>query len=249
MIADSMNADYDMRGQCFDQMAFKKGDHRGNHRSGAAAAKAKVWMGSLALLLRPALLLLGLALIQPAPAAEPQPESAWRIWFESKAMHSPVDSAIPDAHRTVWTAGFIGGDGLTPFSKGEYAALNVSTEAFALRARANAAADLKTLKPEYVRNRKKVIEYAEIHSDRQIVASAVLAAGFLKLFKDTLGEKVLLIVPNRFTAYVFPSLASNIEDYCPMILSAFHETAYPVSTEVFELSPSGARSVGLFEEP
>jgi len=242
MIANSMNADDDMRGQSFDQMAFKKGDHRGNHRSGVAAAKAKVWMGLRALLF-------WLALIRLAPAAEPQPENTWRIWFESRAVHAPVATAIPDSKRTVWAAGFLGEDGLTPFSKDEYAALKVGAETFALRAQANAAADLKTLKPEYMRNRSKVIEYAEFHSDRPIVASAVLAAGFLHLFKDTLGEKVLLIVPNRFTAYVFPSLASNIEDYCPMILQAFHETAYPVSTEVFELSAGGARSVGLFEEP
>jgi hypothetical protein len=242
MIANSMNANYDMRGQSFDQLAFKKGDHRGNHRSRATAAKAKVWKGVRTLLL-------WLALAGAAPAAEPPPESAWRIWFESKATHVPVDTAIPEAQRTVWAAGFLGEDGLTPFSKEEYAALNISAETFAIRAQANAAADLKTLKPQYVRKRNKVIEYAEIHSDRPIVASAVLAAGFLNLFKDTLGEKVLLIVPNRFTAYVFPSLASNFQDYSPMILSAFHETAYPVSTEVFELSARGVRSEGLFEDP
>ena len=207
-----------------------------------AAAKAKVWVGLGALLL-------SLAPIQPAPAADPPPENTWRIWFESKAVHAPVETPIPEAHRTVWVAGFLGEEGLTPFSKGEYAALKVTAETFALQAQANAAVDLKTLKPEYMRNRNKVIEYAELHSDRPIVASAVLAAGFLRLFNGTLGDRVLLIVPNRFTAYVFPSLASNIEDYCPMILSAFHETAYPVSTEVFELSASGARSVGLFEEP
>jgi hypothetical protein len=242
MIANSMNADYDMRGQSFDQLAFKKGDHRGNHRSGVAAAKAKVWMSVRALLL-------WLALLQLAPAAEPQPEDAWRIWFESKAVHAPVETTIPDAQRTVWVAGFLGEDGLTPFSKEEYAALKVSAQTFALRAQANAAADLKTLKPEFVRNRNKVIEYAEFHSDRPIVASAVLAAGFLNLFKDTLGEKVLLIVPNRFTAYVFPSLASNFQNYSQMIISAFHETAYPVSEEVFELSALGVRTEGLLEEP
>jgi hypothetical protein len=237
-----MNADNDMRGQSFDQVAFKKGDHPANHRSGAAAAKAKVWAGFRALLVF-------LALIRPASAADPQPEGAWRVWFESKAVHAPVETAIPEAKRTVWVAGYLGEDGLTPFSKSEYAALKVSPEAFARRAQANAAADLKLLKPEYVRSRNKVIEYAAFHSDRPIVASAVLAGGFLKLFRDTLGETVLLIVPNRFTAYVFPSLASDIEDYSPMGLSAFHETAYPVSPEVFELSAHGIRSVGLFEEP
>jgi len=63
-----------------------------------------------------------LALLPLAPAAEPPPEDTWRVWFESKAMHLPVETAIPESHRTVWAAGFLGEDGLTPFSKDEYAA-------------------------------------------------------------------------------------------------------------------------------
>jgi len=100
-----------------------------------------------------------------------------------------------------------------------------------------------------VRNRNKVIEYAQFRSDRPIVASAVLAPGFLNLFRDTLGEKVLLIVPNRYTAYVFPSLVNNIEDYSPMVIRGFRDSAYPVSVEVFEVTARGVRSVGIFEEP
>jgi len=102
-----------------------------------------------------------------------------------------------------------------------------------------AAVDLATLTPRYERNRKQVIQYAELKSDRPIVASAVLAPKFLDLFKDTLGEKVLLVVPNRFAAYVFPALASNYQDYWPMIFEAFRATAWPVSVEVFEVSGKG----------
>ena len=156
---------------------------------------------------------------------------------------------IPGAERTEWVAGFLGPDGLAYFSKQEFAALNITAEAFAKQARQNATADLQTLTPAYTRNRKKVIEYAELHSDQPIVASAVVAPGFLKLFKDTLGEKVLVIIPNRFRAYVFPALASNYEDYAPMVFTAFDETAWPVSTEVFEISGQGVKSAGYFERP
>ena len=108
-----------------------------------------------------------------------------------------------------------------------------------------AAADLATLKPRYERNRKQVIQYAELTSDRPIVASAVLAPKFLDLFRDTLGDKVLLVVPNRFTAYVFPALASNYQDYYPMVFEAYHDTAWPISVEVFEVSAAGMRAVGF----
>jgi hypothetical protein len=112
-----------------------------------------------------------------------------------------------------------------------------------------AAADLAALKPRYERNRKQVIEYAELVSDRPIVASAVLAPKFLDLFRDTLGEKVLLVVPNRFHAYVFPALASNYQDYYPMVDEAYHDTAWPISIEVFEVSTEGFRAIGVYRTP
>jgi hypothetical protein len=94
-----------------------------------------------------------------------------------------------------------------------------------------------------------VIQYAELKSERPIVASAVLAPKFLEMFKDTLGEKVLLVVPSRFKAYVFPALASNYQDYYPMVFEAYRGTAWPISVEVFEVSAEGMRAVGVYKEP
>jgi hypothetical protein len=34
-----------------------------------------------------------------------------------------------------------------------------------------------------------------------------------------------------------------------MVITAFHDTAWPVSTEVFEVSARGVRADGFFEEP
>ena len=131
----------------------------------------------------------------------------------------------------------------------ELAGRGIELARFAARARENAGADLAGLKPRYVRNRKKVIEYAELRSEKPVVAGAVLAPKFLALFRETLGEKVLVVVPNRFTAFVFPALASSYEDYAPMVLEALRATAWPVSVEVFEISAEGVRCVGRYGEP
>jgi hypothetical protein len=82
-----------------------------------------------------------------------------------------------------------------------------------------------------------------------MVAAAVLAPGFLDRFKDVFGEKILVVVPNRFTAYVFPRLASEHQAFRPMIFRAFRETAWPVSVEMFEVSTAGWRCIGAYEEP
>ncbi len=164
-------------------------------------------------------------------------------------MRPPVAEAIAGAERTVLAAGVLGEEGLENFSRAKFAQEKIGWDRFLARALANAAADLAGLKPRYERNKNKVIKFAALESNRPLVASAVLAPGFLDLFGDTLGERVLLVVPSRFTAYVFPALASDYRDYWPMVFEAYRATAFPVSVEVFEVSAAGLRAVGIYEEP
>jgi len=190
-----------------------------------------------------------LALALSAFAGETVNENAWRVWLEPRSARAAVTLPIVGAERTELCAGFLTEEGPRAMTKAELAGLGIEMARFAARARENAGADLAGLKPRYVRNRKKVIEYAELRSERPVVAGAVLAPKFLELFAGTLGEKVLVVVPNRFTAFVFPALAGNHADYAPMVLAALRETAWPVSVEVLEVSADGVRCVGRYAEP
>ena len=232
MIPDPIHPDDDMRGQRLCERAFEKGDHARDDRRARTGAKWKVILASL-------------LLAAPARADE----AAWRVWLEAKFMRSPVTKPVAHAGRTALVAGTLGEGELVPLPRADWDALAVEWPQFFARAKANAAADLAALKPRYVRNKKRVIEYAALESDRPIVAGAVLAPKFLEMFRETLGEKVLLVVPNRFTAYVFPALASNYRDYSPMIFQAYRATSHPVSVEVLEVSAEGMRAVGVYEEP
>ena len=170
-------------------------------------------------------------------------------------MKATVSEPIAGAKKTELVAAMKRGvDGTTRLDvsylgRAQFDALKLDWAAFTAQTQANAEAELKAVKTEYVRDRKKVIVHATVRSPHGLVASAVLAPKFLDLFKDTLGEKVLVVIPNRSTAYVFPALASNYQDYAPMIFEAYRATAFPVSTEVFELSRDGMKAVGAFEEP
>ena len=176
-------------------------------------------------------------------------ESGWRVFLEPKFLKSPVTSKIRSAQRTELAAGVLEGKELSVMSKDAFAALGVDWKAFANRALQNAAADLALLKPRFERNARNTIEYGALESEEPIVAAAVLAPGFLELWKETLGEKVLVIVPNRNTAFVFPPIASDYQGYYPMIFRAYRETAHPVSVEVFEVSKTGWKCVGVYQEP
>ena len=110
-------------------------------------------------------------------------------------------------------------------------------------------AELATLQPRYVRDRKNVIVYAEIRAQRPLLASVVLAPKFRELFKETLGERLLVAVPSRFVAFVFAGLTRDYQQYAPMVLEEYRSTPFPVSTEVFELSVDGLKAVGMYEAP
>ena len=164
-------------------------------------------------------------------------------------MRPPVANPVTGSERTLYAAGLLSEGALVTYSAKEFSALKVAWPAFFASAQENAAVDLAKLTPRYIRNRKKVIEYAVLESTQPVVASAVLAPKFIDHFAETLGEKVLLVVPNRSIAYVFPALAGNHRDYWPMVFAAYRATPYPVSVEVFEVSATGLRAVGVFEEP
>jgi hypothetical protein len=195
------------------------------------------------------LALAALFTLATATAAEPAVDATWRLLLEPKFMHREVVFEVPHARRTVFApAQRAGNEYLFP-TRQQFAALNLDWSKVRTLAAAGADADLASLEPRYVRDGKKVIRYAELRSDRPIGASAGLSAKFLALFKDTLGDKLLVAVPNRFTAFVFAPLASNYQQYTPMVYEAYRATAFPVSVELFELSAEGLKAVGSYEEP
>ena len=172
-----------------------------------------------------------------------------RVWLEPAFMRPAVSAPIPGAKKTVLAAGFLSARGLEPCRPGALEQLRLTWAQFFAKARSKAVGDLAQLQPRFERDSKQVIVYAALESSRPIVAAAVLAPGFLDRFKDVFGEKILVVVPNRFTAYVFPRLASEHQAFTPMIFRAFRETAWPVSVEMFEVSTAGWRCIGAYEEP
>ncbi len=227
-----MNADDNVRRQRFRQNAFKKGDHFSQWKWLYEAWKVFF----MVLCWLPAV----------SRAATPVTEG-WRVWLEPSSLRAPVSGAIDGAQHTQWAAGVRDGGWDEWLSKSQWASLAISWEAFFQQARANADADLAELTPRYVRDRNRVIEYAVLSSDRPVVASAVSSAKFHALFESTLGEKVLVVVPNRFTAFVFPRLASNYTLYAGLVFDAFESTSFTGSLEVFEVGATGWKTVGIYE--
>ncbi len=234
MITDPVHGDDDMRRQRLGERTLQKGDHRRNWRT--VSHGWEVFFAAIFFCVR-------------SSCAEAVDEEEWRIFLEPKFMHAQVGAQIAEARQTEIVAGRRAADALAPMARSEFDALKLEWRDFVERTQAGAEADLAKLKPQYVRDRKGVIEYAVLESGEPLAASAVLAPSFLGRFAETLGPKILVVVPNQFTAYVFPALASNYQRYAHLVVPAFRSTAHSVSLEVVEISPEGMRAVGVFKEP
>lgn len=173
----------------------------------------------------------------------------WCILIEPKFVKHPFAWPIPGSRRAelvpaLWREG----EFIFP-ARNELALLQIDLAGIREAALRNASAALKDLKPEFVRNSENVIEYATLASDHPLTASTILAPDFLKMFQPVFGPKVLVAIPNRYCLFIFPALAGDYRDNASMVLDSYKRSAYPVSTEVFELSRAGLRAVGIYEAP
>lgn len=175
-----------------------------------------------------------------------QDPKTWHVLIEPHFMDPEVSFPISGARSTLLVPGYMSGGDPRYFSKKDWDALGLTWDAFRLRAAQNATE--KKFHAQLVRDDEtKVVQYAAIISDDPLTATMVLSPDFLKKFKDIFGPAIIVAMPNRYTVYVFPALASQYNEYAPLILGDFQNSAYPVSLEVFELSSAGIRAIGKFE--
>jgi hypothetical protein len=187
----------------------------------------------------------GLALFALCARAQEDPKS-WHLLIEPSFMDPEVSFPISGAKHTLFVPGYIGEDGEPEyFSKKDWNALGLTWDSFRQRAGQNATE--KKFRAELVRDTHKVVQYAAINSDDPLTATMVLSPDFLKKFKDIFGPTILVAIPNRFTVYVFPALASEYQSYAPVVIQDYQQSTYPVSLEVFEISDAGMRVIGAFE--
>jgi hypothetical protein len=106
---------------------------------------------------------------------------------------------------------------------------------------------LKQTSPKIIRDRQGVIVAIRIEDQDPAFSSVVLTPGFAERFADLLGKDCLVCVPNRQTVFLFPRLGSNMEKFSISLRSIYHNSVWPVSTELFESRSGTLHSVKDFE--
>lgn len=160
-------------------------------------------------------------------------------------MHAPVSKPIAQAQRTILAAAYLSDSELKYFTRQQFSALKIDFDEFGRRALKNARE--KNLKTEFVRDKNKILESAYLHSEDPLTATVVLSPEFYGQFAKDFGPNFLVAIPNRFSVYVFPALASKYRDYAQRVLQEYAGSSYPVSLEVFELGENGLKAIGTYE--
>lgn len=137
--------------------------------------------------------------------------------------------------------------GLSRLTKEELAATGLKWEQFLAQAAATAAPHLKSLKPDIHRDKKGAALYAILKSDSHLTASVILCPEFFTQFRETFGDRLVVLVPDRFTVYVFPRGFTDFQTMGPGILEQHANSVWPCSQEAFEINSAGLKCLGAFD--
>lgn len=180
-------------------------------------------------------------------------ESSWRVviapMFRLPQVTEPISGAKEVVIAAAWASEKDGA--IRCMNQKDFDALGLDWKTFSGKTASAASLELAAVQPELIRDRREVLECIILRSKRPSddITVAVLAPDFLARFTPLLGSKLLLAIPDRHTVFLFPKLVSHYRDYASKVLAIYRQSESPVSREVFELSSTGLRAIGAYEEP
>jgi hypothetical protein len=169
------------------------------------------------------------------------------LLFGASFERHPVLRFLPGSRKTILFPAYVNGRGdCTPV--GSQGIPNPrSWDAFLKESGERTSLLLATIDPKLVSDQRGVIQMALIVSDNPMTASCILAPGFLQRFSTIFGPELLIVIPAKNRIYVFPKLANRMTTMTDTIRDDYKISPMPVSTEVFELTRRGLKTVGTLE--
>ncbi len=169
--------------------------------------------------------------------------------LEPISLRTALARPLPEALRTVVVPAREDAVlGLTHLSREEFAATGLDWEQFMNRAAAAATRLLVTLKPVVERDAAGQIAYIKLKGERPFTASVVLSPRLLPLFRGVLGDRLVALMPDRQTVYLFSRNFGAFQAFGQKIIDEHADTVYPCSIEAFEISADGLKCLGGFDD-
>jgi hypothetical protein len=112
---------------------------------------------------------------------------------------------------------------------------------------AHAQSILQRTNLKFIRDRHGVIVAIRIEDKDPALSSVLLTPGFADRFANFLGKDCLVSVPDRQTVFLFPRLGGNLERFSIPLRSIYHNSVWPVSTELLEWRAGTLHPIRDFE--
>lgn len=163
--------------------------------------------------------------------------------FEGFEVVGPLDGA-----KTTMMAAFYEWDyGVRPFTKKRWEEQGRSWDQFFPEARALADQIAEKVTPKLVRDHREVVQYAVVADEDPFLTSTILSPKLYEKLRDTLGDRLYVVLVERDHFYVFPATGGALEDFAPVLLEEYQRARLPVSLEILLLDGSKISVVGALE--
>jgi hypothetical protein len=177
------------------------------------------------LLCHGASVLLGLVLVAPC-AGEPV------IILDPGFYRTPIIEPIAGSKHTVVAYYNENSDGsVTPLQAANL--VNKSLAETRTAALAHARTLFQQLEVKLVRNEHDVVVAIRLESTDPALSSILLLPELRTAFTQYLGKEYLACAPTRFVIFLFPRIGENLEQFATDIESFYHNSTWPISTELF----------------
>jgi hypothetical protein len=184
------------------------------------------------------------------PAQEGEKEAPVRrtgVIFQGSFEGADITLPIENARKTGLAACYEWDFGVRQFTDATWKERGLTEETLLTLSQKVADTIAGRIEAEYVRDARGVILYATISDKDPFLTSVLLSPKLLERFRETLGDRIHIILLDRQMLYLFPATGGKLAEYGPSLVEEFRSTRFPVSLEVFLLDEAGFRVVGELE--
>lgn len=178
--------------------------------------------------------------------AEPKALEPVCLAIEPVSLRTALARALPGAKLTVMAPAREHDLGLKLLTPEEFRATGLTWPEFEAKAAAAADRLLSSLTPDIRKGADGNPSYAILKSESHLTSSILFAPGLTDRFRATFGDRLVVLMPDRFTLYVFPRSFADFQKHGKQILRQHADSVYPCSVEAFEVTGEGVRCIGSF---
>lgn len=185
--------------------------------------------------------------VETTKAVEDAPARRLGVIFGGAFEDFDVVGPVEGAKTTRMAAHYEWDFGVRAFTDKTWEERGLDWERFFPLAREVADTVATELEPKLVRDHREIVLYAIIADEDPFLTSALLSPKFYGRFRETLGDRILVVLLERNRIYLFPATGGTLEEFSPSLVEEYRRARFPVSLEIFLLDREGFRVVGELE--